>query len=332
MKVGFLGSGTWGVCLAQLLANKGISCLVWSAHPEKAELLQMTRRHPKLHDLILPDNLRFTSELKEVLQGSDLIVESVTSAGIRPVFEQIKTLGGLHVPVAITSKGIEQKSELLLDEVILNVLGSDVKPLIGVLSGPSLAEEVLRNVPTSVVSAAYDPAVMMLIQNAFSTATFRVYPNSDVHGVLFGGAMKNIVAIACGLSDGLGFGMNTKAAIMTRGLHEMRKLGVVKGCRIDTLNGLAGMGDLCATCLSTLSRNYRFGNLLAHGDSAATAKEKIHAAVEGAYTCVSALQMGQHYNVPLPITQAIYDIIYADKTPLQAVRELMQRMTKEEHL
>jgi glycerol-3-phosphate dehydrogenase (NAD(P)+) len=173
---------------------------------------------------------------------------------------------------------------------------------------------------------------MRKVVDAFTTPFFRVYPNADINGVAFGGAMKNIIAIACGISDGLGFGDNTKAALMTRGLHEIRKLASTKGCKAETLNGLSGMGDLCVTCLSKLSRNYMFGRLIAEGLKSKQAQEQIGMVVEGAYTCVSALQLAQKHHIEVPITQAIYAILYEGMDPRDAVKRLLQRAIKEEHL
>src|SRR5271156_6703933 len=192
------------------------------------------------------------------------------------------------------------------------------------LSGPSHAEEVIQKLPTSVVVASYDPNLMRQIVEIFNTPFFRVYPNADMNGVAFGGAMKNIIAIACGISDGLGFGDNTKAALMTRGLHEIRKLAVTKGCNPETLNGLSGMGDLCVTCLSKLSRNYMFGRLIAEDLDPQVAQEKIGMVVEGAYTCVSALQLAQKNHIAVPITQAVYSILYDGLNPRDAVKSLLQ--------
>jgi glycerol-3-phosphate dehydrogenase (NAD(P)+) len=191
---------------------------------------------------------------------------------------------------------------------------------------------VIEKLPTSVVAASYDAQLMHKIVDLFTTPFFRVYPNADIHGVAFGGAVKNIIAIASGISDGLGFGDNTKAALLTRGLHEIRKLAATKGCKSETLNGLSGMGDLCVTCLSTLSRNYRFGQLIAQGLNATTAQEKIGMVVEGAYTCVSALQLAKKHQISVPITEAICAILYEGLDPKQAVRALLQRAIKEEHL
>lgn len=331
-KIGYLGSGTWGFCLANLLALKGYEVILWSNNPRFNQLLQKERKHPNLPGHQANDNLIFTSELDEALEGIDLLAEAVTSAGVRPVFERVARISSPKCPIVLTSKGIEQNSGLLLTEVLVNVLGEGSRSVVGCLSGPSHAEEVIKDIPTSVVCSAYDVDALLQIRDIFATPTFRVYPNSDINGVQFGGAMKNIIAIACGISDGLGFGDNTKAALMTRGLHEIRKLSVTKGCRPETLNGLAGMGDLCVTCLSTLSRNYRFGRLIAEGCNLKEAKEKIGMVVEGAYTAVSALQLGEQHHIELPITEVIYQILYQNLPPREAVQNLLRRTTKEEHL
>lgn len=332
MKIGFLGAGTWGFCLASLLASKGHKVVLWTSKPETAARLAKNREHPKLAGYKADPNVEFTSDLKSALSGIDLLVESVTSMGIRPVFQQVVALGGVKCPIVVTSKGIEQDTCLLLPEVIRDVLGPQYTDLIGCLSGPSHAEEVIAKLPTSIVSSSFHPDLMFSIRDIFSTPFFRIYPNADISGVAFGGAMKNIIAIACGISDGLGFGDNTKAALMTRGLHEMRKLATTKGCRPETLNGLSGMGDLCVTCLSTLSRNYKFGRLIADGLDAQAAKDKIGMVVEGSYTCVSALQLGKKAGIDVPITAAVYSILYERLNPADAVRALLQRAIKEEHL
>ncbi|MGE5196720.1 MAG: NAD(P)H-dependent glycerol-3-phosphate dehydrogenase [Anaerolineae bacterium] len=332
MNIAYLGAGTWGFCLASLLASKGHHVNLWTANSEFAETLSKKREHPKLKDFKADDNVKITSDLSQALQDADFIIESVTSMGIRPVFKQVAACATLKCPIVITSKGIEQNSGLLLPEVAVQIFGEDCQKLIGCLSGPSHAEEVIQKLPTSVVCSAYESGLMLKIRDLFSTPYFRVYPNSDINGVAFGGAMKNIIAIACGISDGLGFGDNTKAALMTRGLHEIRKLATTKGCKPETLNGLSGMGDLCVTCLSKLSRNYMFGNLIAAGLSPQAAKDKIGMVVEGANTCFSALQLGKKAGIELPITQAIYDVLYKGLNPRDAVKSLLQRTIKEEHL
>lgn len=330
MKLAVLGAGTWGFALASLLASNGHHVLLWTSRLEHAQQLNKERKHPKLPPFPVDDKLQFTTSLEEALDGADFIVEAVTAAGLRPVLDKLVELGGSDAPLIVTSKGIEQDTGLLLPEVAREAFGK--QHAIGCLSGPSLADEVVKQLPTSVVSSAYDKKLMLAIRDLFNSLYFRVYPNSDLNGVAFGGAMKNIIAIACGISDGLGFGDNTKAALMTRGLHEIRKLSTAKQCQPETLNGLSGMGDLCVTCLSTLSRNYMFGRHLASGLTPKEAKEKIGMAVEGIYSCVSARQLGQKHKIPVPITDAVYAIIYGDLNPKDAVKALLKRAIKEEHL
>ncbi len=331
MKIAYLGAGSWGFCLASLLAKKNHEVIVWTVSEALKDRLNHGGDHPNLPGHTSPSTLRLTSDLQEALQDADVIVESVTSSGIRPVFEQVQKLG-FSGPIVLTSKGIEQNTGLLLSDVVLSILGEKARSQVGCISGPSHAEEVVKGLPASVVCSAYSPEVMTFIHELFATNSFRVYPNSDINGVEFGGAVKNIIAIACGISDGLGFGDNAKAALMTRGLHEIRKLAVVKGCRPETLNGLAGMGDLCVTCLSTLSRNYRFGQCIAKGMTMEEAKSSIGMVVEGAYSCVSTLQLAQKAKIAVPITEAVYQILYEKKSCAEAVKELMRRTIKEEHL
>lgn len=330
--IAYLGAGTWGFALATLLAKNGHRVHVWTRSSEFAKQLETSRIHPKLAGSFALENVTFTSDLKQALKNADVIIESVTSAAIRPVFKEVLKHTEIQVPIILTSKGIEQETQKLLPEVLSELLGEERSSLIGCLSGPSHAEEVIQEQPTSIVCSAYDTQVSKLILDLFTTPTFRIYPNSDFHGVCFGGAMKNIIAIACGISDGLGSGDNAKAALMTRGLHEMRKLSVAKQCRPETLNGLSGMGDLCVTCMSRHSRNYRFGKLVAEGLSPEGARQKIGMAIEGIYTCVSARALGRAHHVPIPITEATYAIIYDNLDPREAVRALLQRAIKEEHL
>lgn len=329
-KIGYLGAGTWGIALASLLAKNGHEVLVWTRDKDFASLLQKTKRHPKLSSFAIPESLEFTHDLKKVVKGAECIVESVTSTGIRPVFQEVQKIDPIQCPIVITSKGIEPKTGFFLYEIVSQIV-QDSK-LVGCLSGPSHSEEVIQKLPTSVVCSAFDPEITKMIHELFSTPTFRIYPNSDMEGVSFGGAMKNIIAIACGIADGLGCGDNTKAALMTRGLHEMRKLCVVKNCKPETLNGLSGLGDLCVTCLSLHSRNYRYGRLLAEGFSPEGARQKIGMAVEGINACVSVRQLAQKHQIPVPITEVTYSIIYESLDPRVAVKNLLNRAIKEEYL
>lgn len=332
MKITVLGAGTWGYCLATLLASKGHQVCNWGRNAALIDALQRTGQHPKLPPKRLEGNATYTTDLREALHDTEMIVESVTSKGIRPTLSEVKQLCPTAVPLVITSKGIEQNSGLILPDIAIDVLGEAWRTYIGAVSGPSYAQEVIQGLPTSIAATAYDPAVMMTICDAFNSKGFRVYPNADVRGVAFGGALKNCIAIACGVSDGLGLGNSSKAAVMTRGLHEMRKLGVALGCKAETFYGLSGMGDVFLTCSSVMSRNFRFGYLLARGQTPEEAQKEIGMVVEGAYTCLSALQLSRQCNVPMPITDNVARILNGEMLPAESVAVLMQRIVKEEHL
>ncbi|MEF9496910.1 NAD(P)H-dependent glycerol-3-phosphate dehydrogenase [Chlamydia sp. 04-14] len=331
-KIAYLGMGIWGFCLASLLANKGYRVVGWARNSELIAQLQMEKRHPQAPDIPIHPNLSFTTDMAEAVEGASMIVEGVSSAGIRPVSEQLKTITDLNVPFVITSKGIEQHTGLLLSEIVVEIFGKDAAQYLGYLSGPSIAREVLKGCPCSVVISAYNPDTLKKIHNAFLTPTFRVYPNSDLKGVALGGALKNIIAIACGISDGFHFGDNAKSGLVTRGLHEIRKFATIMDCRPDTLNGLAGLGDLCTTCFSSLSRNTKFGKLIAQGMTLEKAKAEIGMVVEGAYTALSAYQIAKHHKIDMPITTGIYRVLYENLDIKEGIAALLQRNTKEEYL
>lgn len=333
MKIAYLGTGAWGFCLARLLAEKGYSVTCWSNEPAQIEQLTVTRVHPFLPGRPISDSVVFTTDLTLALKEANIIVESVTSAGVRPVFEQVRSIGiPTSTPIVMTSKGIEQKSGLILSDVVISILGDQYRQSIASISGPSFAEEVSQHLPTSVVCGAYSEEVARLVADLFTTPFLRVYPNSDIRGVSFGGALKNIIAIACGISDGLALGTGAKATLMTRGLHEIAKLARLQGCRSETLYGLSGMGDLFLTCSSITSRNYRFGKLLSEGHSSEEAKKMVQMVVEGAYTCVSALQLSREAKIAMPISETVMQILEGSITPKEAVRLLMERNIKEENL
>lgn len=332
MNIGFLGCGAWGFCLATMLAEKGHRVISWSKESELINSLKENRQHPKFLGTSISKNLNFTSDLKEALSDADTIIESVTSEGVRPVFEMVKSIKIPTCPIIITSKGIEQNTVLTLPEVVLEVLGESSRNQIGVISGPGFAQEVIKKLPTSVVCSGFSEKTILFVRDLFTTQFFRVYPNSDITGVCYGGALKNIIAVACGIAGGLSLGSSCKAALMTRGLHEIRKLAVAKNCKTDTIYGLSGMGDLCLTCGSSMSRNYKFGELLAQGASQDKAKKEIDMVVEGVYACISALQLSKETGISLPITEMVYKILYENFQAADAVALLMQRSIKEEHL
>lgn len=331
MKIGVLGAGSWGFTLAHLLASKEYEVVCWMREEALYKELSSKKRHPLFPDTEIPENIRWTLNLDEAVFKMELLVESVTSKGIVPVFSAIDKRD-LACPIVISSKGIDQETLLTLPELLLSLLGDPFKPQIGLLSGPSFAKEVIHKQPTSVVASSYGKDALQLITTAFNTPTFRVYPNSDITGVALGGAIKNVIAVACGISDGMHLGNSARAALMTRGLHEIRKLSLALGARQETLNGLSGMGDLILTCSSSLSRNYSFGKLLAQGKSNEEAKEQIGMVVEGSYAAASTFALAQKLGVPMPISEAIYLIINENLSPKMALQQLMQRQVKEEHL
>jgi glycerol-3-phosphate dehydrogenase (NAD(P)+) len=331
MKIAYLGLGIWGFCLARHLAKKGYDVTSWSRDKDHVEALKKAREHPRLPNRPMPPNGKFTCDMQEALEGAKLIVESVTSAGIRPVFEEVAKYSP-EALICLTSKGIEQKSGLILAEVVCSLLGEPFRKSITLLSGPSFADEVSKDMPTSVVCGGFHLDTASCVAEVFSSPNLRVYPNSDMPGVSFGGALKNIIAIACGISDGLSLGTGAKATIMTRGLHEIVKLGRLHGCRPETFYGLSGMGDLFLTCSSVASRNYRFGTLLGKGKTSDEAKKEIQMVVEGAYTAVAAIELSKKTQTKMPITEAVLDIIENKMTPQEASLSLMQRHIKEESL
>lgn len=330
MKIAYLGMGSWGFCLASLLASKGYKISCWTTKAELAKRLNTGGDHPLLPGHRPLGEMSFSTELAKVLEGADFIVESVTSAGLRPVLTKLRNLSIPKRPLVLTSKGIEQNTGIILSEVVVEIFGEEFRPLVGSISGPSYASEVIKGLPTAVVGSAYDPTTMQEVCELFHTETFRVYPNADMKGIAYGGALKNVIAIACGIAEGIGLGYSSRAALMTRGLNEIRKLAKAAGANEATLNGLAGMGDLCLTCSSMISRNYRFGHLIAEGVEIEKAKEKIGMVVEGLYTCVSALQVSKKLNVPMPIAEVVYKIAHEQLKPIEAVKLLMQREIKDE--
>jgi glycerol-3-phosphate dehydrogenase (NAD(P)+) len=333
MKICYLGAGAWGFCLARLLAQKGYTIVSWTIEKELLEILKTTREHPYLKGRPAEGAISFTGDLEEALSGADMIVEAVTASGVRPVFEAVKKIGWKKgTPIVLTSKGIEQNSLLILSDVVISILGEEVRPSVGAISGPSFADEVSRGLPTAVVATSANPDTVATITDTFTTNFFRIYPCYDIRGAAFGGSLKNIIAIGCGISDGLALGCGAKAALMTRGLHEIVKLARAYDCRPETLYGLSGLGDLFLTCSSELSRNFRFGELLAEGYSPEKAKKEIGMVVEGAYSAVTAVQLARKKTSPMPISETVLAIIEGKIKPPDAVALLMARAIKEESL
>lgn len=332
MRIAVCGLGTWGFCLARHLSLLGHTVTGWDHNKELAERLQRGEDHPHLFHSLRGLNLTVVDTLQENVKDAELIVESVTMKGMRSLLMALSSLIAPHVPIVFTSKGIEQKTHKLSPQIAQEVMGPRSMERIAVLSGPSFAEEVANKKPTAVSLGLHSDKLIKPILEAFSSSSLRVYPNKDMLGVAFGGAMKNVIAIACGIAHGLNLGTGAKAALVTRGLHEMVKLASPFGCTTQTLYGLSGLGDLYLTCSSPLSRNFRFGALLSEGLGQIEAEKIIGMVVEGANTCFAALEAAEEYHVSMPITEGVVTLIQKKTTPQSAVEALMSRMVKEEHL
>lgn len=327
MRIAVFGAGSWGTTLAIHLDAKGESICLWDGSKEHLEGLSESRENKRyLPGIPLPGSIKITPSLDDCVAEDDLLVMAVPSHAVREVSRKIALIS-MKAEVVSVSKGLENGSLKRLSLVISEELSES---RVCVLSGPSHAEEVSKKMPAAVVAASEDMEFARRIQKLFTTESFRVYTNSDLPGVELAGALKNVIAIACGISDGLGFGDNTKSALITRGLVEISRLGVAMGAKLGTFSGLAGMGDLFTTCSSPYSRNKRFGALLAGGSSMEDALQEIGQVVEGIKTCSSAYKLGKVYDVETPITDQVYEVIFKGKDPRSAASDLMLRMPRGE--
>lgn len=329
MRVAVIGAGSWGTAVSWLLGGKGHEVSLWSREEEIAESVNAEHRNPLyLPDIRLPETVVASHDFERALAGAEAVVMVTPSIGVRDTAEQMKPFLGDDTPVVILSKGVEGGSNLLMTEVLTDVLGN--KGRIAGLSGPNHAEEVSRGIPSATVVAAYDPKVGELFQDIFMTSFFRVYTNPDVVGVELCGASKNVVAIAAGMCDGLGYGDNTKATLMTRGLAEMARLGRAVGANQLTYMGLAGMGDLIVTCTSRHSRNRGFGEELAKGATLEEYRERTHMVVEGAVACVTVDELASRHGLELPITRQVRAILYEGMPIREGEAALLGRGAKDE--
>lgn len=328
MKVSVLGSGGWGTALALVLLENGHDVSLWSYTEEESRGLREKRENPMLKGVPLPEELHLTSDLSCV-KGCKAVVLATPSFAVRTTARQIRELVEPGTVLVTVSKGIEKDTSLVLSQVVEQEVG-DKCPVV-VLSGPSHAEEVGRKVPTAVVAASEDQGSAELVQDLFMNGRFRIYTSSDVLGVEIGAALKNVIALCAGCCDGMGCGDNTKAALMTRGLTEIARLGVAMGCRQETFAGLAGVGDLIVTCTSMHSRNRRAGILIGQGMSAREAMDSLGGAVvEGYYAAASAKELADKAGVEMPITTGAYAVLYEGKEPRIVLEELMNRKRKHE--
>lgn len=326
MKIGVIGAGSWGTTLANLLAKKGHDVCLWAYEKDLVERMQKNRVNDLFLDgFALSDNLSFTADLAEATAGSQLLLLVSPSQVMRTVLTQLKPQLSDKCLLVSAAKGIENETLLTMSEVLEEVLGDAVKSRCAFLSGPSFAKEVASEQPTAVAVAAENPEIGCRVQEIFSTDYFRVYTNQDVVGVEIGGAMKNVIALAAGVGDGLGFNHNARAALITRGLVEIARLGRAKGAVESTFYGLAGMGDLVLTCTGDLSRNRSVGIELGKGRKLDEILDQMHMVAEGVKTTLSAYQLAKKMGVIMPITEQMYRILYEEKDPELAVAALMQR-------
>lgn len=327
-KISIIGDGGWGTTLAILLSGKGHNVTLWGAFPEYVETVKAKRVSAKfLPGVKIPQEINITSFLNEAIEDKEIIVLAVPSQYMRGVLTRLtpyKISGKVFVSV---TKGIENKTLKRMSEIARELLGNID---ICVLSGPSIAHEVAQGSPATLVASSGNLALAKEIQDVFITDRFRVYTNSDIVGVELGGSLKNIIAIAAGISDSLGFGTNAKAALLTRGLIEMARLGVAMGAKKDTFYGLSGLGDLTTTCISKYSRNHHFGEEIGKGKSLKEALRETEMVVEGVATTESAYELAKKHKVEMPIISEIYKVLYGNKDPKKGVHDLMTRSPREE--
>ena len=327
-----LGAGSWGTALSVLLTDqKSHHVRLWEFRPDAARKLAEERENREfLPGPILPDTIEVTSDLDEALEGTEAVLVIVPSQFVRSVFEQIKDDHSDKIWIG-ASKGIENNTLLRMSEVATEVLGPEIGRNYMAFSGPSHAEEVAREIPTTVVAACNDLERAKIVQTWFSCPTFRVYASEDTVGVELGGALKNVIAIATGIVDGLGFGDNTRGALMTRGLAEMARLGTALGGMPETFAGLSGMGDLITTCTSAHSRNRYVGELIGRGRKLQEILDSMHMVAEGVATTQSVHDLALRMGVEMPISEEVYKILFEDASPGEAVTRLMMRSLKVEY-
>ncbi|NLO37905.1 MAG: NAD(P)H-dependent glycerol-3-phosphate dehydrogenase [Ruminiclostridium sp.] len=327
-KISILGAGSWGTALSILLCNNGHKVTVWSVLPDEVEMLKQYRQHKdKLPGAIVPPEVVFTTDLKTCLDQAAVVVFVVPSQTIRETARRIKPFVQKSTIAVICSKGLEENTGLRLSEVVQQELG-DVRVV--ALIGPSHAEEVAAGLPTTVVAASTDQQAAETVQDIFMSSRFRVYTSSDIIGAELGAALKNIIALCAGISDGLGYGDNCKAALMTRGLTEIARLGKAMGANTDTFSGLTGMGDLVVTCTSSHSRNWRAGYLIGQGMPLEKALTQVKMVVEGVTAAKAAYSLSSKTGVNMPIVEQACKILFEGKSPAAAVGDLMARSKKNE--
>lgn len=328
-KAGVIGSGSWGTALARVLSKNGHEVTLWSRREEESRMLREERENKsKLPGVKLPDDILCTTALEQTVEGKDILVLATASPSIRSMAKKMAPYVAAGQLIVDVSKGIEESTLMILTDVIAQEIP---QCRAAVLSGPSHAEEVGRDIPTTVVAGAKDRETAEYIQNLFMNKVFRVYTSPDMLGIELGGALKNVIALAAGAADGLGCGDNTKAALITRGIAEMSRLGVAMGGHIETFNGLTGIGDLIVTCASMHSRNRRAGILIGQGKTMQEAMDEVKMVVEGVNSAKAAKILAEKYKIDMPIVQEVNKVLFEDKPAKEALADLMLRDKKIEH-
>jgi glycerol-3-phosphate dehydrogenase (NAD(P)+) len=329
--VAVLGAGAWGTALALLLVEKGERVRLWTWQAEHARAMAAERENREFFPgFPLPEQVLPTADLSEALGGADLVLFVLPSYAFRDIVARAATFLPTSAPLVSATKGIENDSLMLMSEILVDVLGPSARGRSMALSGPSFAKEVAQGIPTNIVVAGYDHDLSVSMQHRFATDRFRVYSSDDPIGVEVGGALKNVIAIAAGACDGLGFGHNTRAALITRGLAEIARIAIAKGGSVLTLAGLAGMGDLVLTCTAELSRNRTVGYEMGRGRKLEDVLRGLGHVAEGVPTARSAYELAQKLDVELPIINEVYRVLYEDKFPSQAVHDVLTRPLKKE--
>lgn len=326
MNIAIIGSGSWGVALAVHLASLGHNVKIWSFMEEERDLINNERKCKFLPGLNLPKNIQCSTNFEEVIKDSKFILHVTPSKFTRNIFKQYKQYVG-NKPIIICSKGFEKETLETLDEVILEEMP---EAKVGVLSGPSHAEEVSIAIPTALVIASKHQNILKTIQDAFMSEKMRIYTSNDVKGVELGGALKNIIAFCAGVAAGIGLGDNSFAALITRGLKEISRLGVELGGKEETFYGLSGLGDLIVTCLSEHSRNRKAGMLIGQGKSLEETKKEVGMVIESIDNIEVAYELGKLHNIEMPIVETVYKVLYENLNPQEAVKNLMTRDKKME--
>ena len=331
MRITILGAGSWGTTLAILLHSNKHQVTLWSFYQKQVQEMTLSRENKEfLPGISIPADISITNDIEYAVRNIDILVTAIPTQYLRSVIQPLRLQKFPNVTIVNVAKGIENQSLMTISEILLDVLPSLEQENIVTLSGPSFADEVSRRIPTAVVAASVNMATAKLVQKAFMTSYFRIYSSEDMRGVELAGSIKNVMAIGAGIADGVGFGDNTKAAILTRGIAELSRLGILMGAQQRTFSGLSGIGDLIVTCMSKHSRNRFVGEQIGKGKKLSEILANMIMVAEGVATTRSVYDLGKKFNVELPIVNEVYKVLFENKEPIAATSDLMTREAKDE--